>query len=119
MNRRDTFQMLLARAGQSPASAPGNSLRDVSSRWWHRCRLTAVRLAAWLKARHRAMVRTRTEKRMRVVENVPLGERRFVALLRVDEREFLIAASGAGVSLLQELKQPAAPKKAEAADDAA
>jgi flagellar biogenesis protein FliO len=41
---------------------------------------------------------------MRVTENVPLGEKRFVALVTVDGREFLIGGGPSGVSLLSQLE---------------
>jgi len=41
-------------------------------------------------------------KRMRVAESIPLGEKRFVALLTVDGREFLIGGGSSGVSLLSQ-----------------
>jgi flagellar biogenesis protein FliO len=41
-------------------------------------------------------------KRMRVAETIPLGEKRFVTLLTIDGREFLIGASTSGVSLLSQ-----------------
>jgi flagellar biogenesis protein FliO len=39
---------------------------------------------------------------MRVAESIPLGEKRFVALLTVDGREFLIGGGSSGVSLLSQ-----------------
>jgi Flagellar biosynthesis protein, FliO len=43
-------------------------------------------------------------KRMRVVETLPLGEKRFVALVRVEDREFLVGGGTSGVSLLAQLE---------------
>jgi Flagellar biosynthesis protein, FliO len=43
-------------------------------------------------------------KRMRVVETLPLGEKRFVALIRVEDREFLVGGGTSGVSLLAQLE---------------
>jgi flagellar biogenesis protein FliO len=39
---------------------------------------------------------------MRIAETIPLGEKRFVALLTVDGREFLIGGSASSVSLLSQ-----------------
>jgi len=52
-------------------------------------------------------------KRLRVAETVSLGEKRFVALVRVEDREFLIAGGASGVSLLTQLGK--APGAADAA----
>ncbi|MGP8258713.1 MAG: flagellar biosynthetic protein FliO [Acidobacteriaceae bacterium] len=42
-------------------------------------------------------------KRLRVAESVSLGEKRFVALIRVEDCEFLIGGGASGVSLLTQL----------------
>jgi flagellar biogenesis protein FliO len=42
-------------------------------------------------------------KRLRVAETVSLGEKRFVALVRVEDCEFLIGGGASGVSLLTQL----------------
>ena len=42
-------------------------------------------------------------KRLRVAETVSLGEKRFVALIRVEDCEFLIGGGSSGVSLLTQL----------------
>lgn len=57
---------------------------------------TLTRAMSWLKKQYPTV----QEKRMRVAENIPLGEKRFVALVTVDGREFLIGGSSSGVSLL-------------------
>jgi hypothetical protein len=43
-------------------------------------------------------------KRLRVSETVSLGEKRFVALVRVEDREFLIGGGSSGVSMLTPLE---------------
>lgn len=43
------------------------------------------------------------EKQLRIVETVSLGEKRFVALLNVEGRKFLIGGGASGVSLLTPL----------------
>ena len=43
------------------------------------------------------------EKQLRVVETLSLGEKRFVALLQVEGRKFLIGGGASGVSLLTPL----------------
>ena len=59
---------------------------------------------SWL---HRKYALTGT-KRLRVAETVSLGEKRFVALVRVEDCEFLIGGGTSGVSLLTQLgKTPA------------
>jgi hypothetical protein len=50
----------------------------------------------------------RVEKQMRITESLSLGEKRFVALLHVEGRKFLIGGSSSGVSLLTALSGGAA-----------
>jgi hypothetical protein len=54
---------------------------------------------AWM---HSKVVATAT-KRLRVSETVSLGEKRFVALVSVEGREFLVGGGPTGVSLLAQL----------------
>jgi flagellar biogenesis protein FliO len=42
---------------------------------------------------------------LRVCESVSLGEKRFVALIQVDDQRFLIGGSAASVSLLSRLQE--------------
>jgi hypothetical protein len=58
-----------------------------------------TRAYSWLHARYKSTA----TKRLRVHETVSLGEKRFVALLSVEGREFLIGGGSAGVSLLAQL----------------
>jgi hypothetical protein len=51
-------------------------------------------------------------KRLRVGETVSLGEKRFVALVSVDGREFLLGGGTSGVSLLAQLGTAPEPKDA-------
>jgi len=59
---------------------------------------TLTRALSWLKKQYPAV----QEKRMHVAENIPLGEKRFVALVTVDGREFLIGGGPTGLSLLSQ-----------------
>jgi hypothetical protein len=58
------------------------------------------RAFSWLKS-NRAFG---SEKQMRVLETVSLGEKRFVSILQVDGRKFLIGGSASSVSLLTGLE---------------
>src|SRR5580658_4310872 len=59
-----------------------------------------LRAFSWLKSKHAFGA----EKQMRVSETVALGEKRFVAVLLVDGRKFLIGGGASGVSLLTPLE---------------
>jgi hypothetical protein len=60
-------------------------------------RTVAAHALGWL---HMQRVQRTTGRRLRVLETVSLGEKRFAALLSVDGAEFLIGGSGSSVSLL-------------------
>lgn len=74
----------------SPAAkrSGGDPLRFLRTLW------------SWIQ---RVQVR-RARKRLRLCESVPLGEKRFVAVVQVDDREFLIAGASNSVSMLTELR---------------
>lgn len=44
-------------------------------------------------------------KRMRLCETVALGDKRFIAVVQVDDKEFLIAGASNSISLLTELNK--------------
>jgi Flagellar biosynthesis protein, FliO len=58
-----------------------------------------VRVGSWLRARYTDT----TNKRLRVSETVSLGEKRFVALVTVEGREFLVGGGASGVSSMTHL----------------
>jgi len=47
------------------------------------------------------------KKRLRICESVPLGDKRFVAVIQVDDQQFLLGGSANSVSLLAQLEKPA------------
>jgi flagellar biogenesis protein FliO len=55
---------------------------------------------SWLHAKY-ALTST---KRLRVMEMVPLGEKRFLAVVSVEGREFLIGGGASGVSVVTQLE---------------
>jgi Flagellar biosynthesis protein, FliO len=54
---------------------------------------------SWLQSRHKFS----SAKQLRVSETVPLGDKRFVALVSVDGQKFLIGGGASGVCLLTPL----------------
>lgn len=57
---------------------------------------------AWKRIRVQQIVRSKS-KRLHVAESVSLGEKRFVAVIKVDGREFLIGGGATNVVLLAQL----------------
>jgi flagellar biogenesis protein FliO len=58
------------------------------------------RLWRWMRARH---VERSSDRRLRVAETVSLGEKRFVAVVQVDGRHFLLAGGPTNIALLAQL----------------
>jgi hypothetical protein len=71
-----------------------------------------ARAFSWLQSKYAASA----TKRLRVAETVSLGDKRFVALVCVEGREFLIGGSSSGVSLLAQLGKSAQGADATLAD---
>jgi flagellar biogenesis protein FliO len=68
------------------------------------CLLNVLR-KAWARV---GLVRVRqNRRRLRVCETVPLGEKRFVAVIQVDDKQFLVGGASNSVSLLAQLDKPA------------
>jgi flagellar biosynthesis protein FliO len=59
-----------------------------------------ARVWSWLHSKYAQSA----TKRLRVAETVSLGEKRFVALVSVEGREFLIGGGSSGVSMLTSLE---------------
>jgi flagellar biosynthesis protein FliO len=68
------------------------SLRSQTGLW--------SRLRQWVQARR---VDRSSDKRLRVAETVSLGEKRFVAVVQVDGRHFLLAGGPTNIALLAQL----------------
>jgi flagellar biogenesis protein FliO len=75
-------------------------------------------LLAWKRIRAQQIARYKC-KRLQVAETVSLGEKRFVAVIKVDGREFLIGGGATNVALLAQLgvkKQLKSNKQLKAAE---
>lgn len=59
------------------------------------------RIFGWLRAKRQAQI---AAKRLRVSEQVSLGEKRFVAVVEVGRQQFLVGGSSTAVSLLAKLE---------------
>ncbi len=81
-------------------SKMGDTGSEIQGSWWQRVLLALRRRGLGARTR-----------RLRLCETLSLGDRRFVALIQVDRREYLIGASSTQVQLLAQLRpdSPAAP----------
>jgi flagellar biogenesis protein FliO len=60
----------------------------------------------WTKAR----VARQSRKRIRISETVSLGEKRFIAVIQVDQVEFLIGGGSNSIAMLTKLERPMFPE---------
>ena len=95
---------------------PGKAVSLLNAADWSRTLLIRTWSALrWIMQRAKAQ---HARKNLRVCESVSLGEKRFVAVVQVDDERFLIGGSSGSVSLLtrlQETKTFAATLEREAA----
>lgn len=64
----------------------------------------------WLPAWLRGSKLRRRARRLQLVETLPLGERRMVAVVSLDGREFLIGATPQAIALLSEIEADLEPE---------
>ena len=93
--RSKEFKAMTGDASPLPVPAAEASLSTLLS---HRGLLS--RAWGWLRSRNVARSSTR---RLRVAETVSLGEKRFVAVVQVDGRHFLVAGGPTNIALLAQL----------------
>ncbi len=77
----------------------GNWNQTLLGRTW---RVKTWNALKWILQRAKAQ---QARKNLRVCETVSLGEKRFVAVVQVDEERFLIGGSSSAVSLLTRLQE--------------
>jgi hypothetical protein len=101
----NTFQGSLAACAQAEV-ATGAVMETLSIprqvqwiRWQAICSEALTRAWSFLHARYKSS----TTKRLHVSETISLGEKRFVAIVTVEGREFLIGGGVSGMSLLAQL----------------
>ncbi len=82
-----------------PVAGPARSVQNIGD--WSLLART-WRALKWIMQRARAQ---QARKNLRVCETVSLGEKRFVAVVQVDEERFLIGGSSNAVSLLTRLQE--------------
>jgi hypothetical protein len=64
-----------------------------------------ARIWSWLHSKYKKSA----SKRLRLSEVVSLGDKRFVALVKVEDREFLVGGAASGLSLLAQLEKTSEP----------
>jgi Flagellar biosynthesis protein, FliO len=99
----DSFHAALSNCAQADQEMPMESISTVRRvekiRWQGVCSDVLTRAWSSLQAKYK----TSTTKRLHVSETISLGEKRFVAIVAVEGREFLIGGGVSGMSLLAQL----------------
>jgi len=70
---------------------------------------TLVRVLGAIVRQIQALVRRREGRVMRLCETLSLGDRRFLAVVVVEEQKFLVGGAGNSITLLTQLPGSAAP----------
>jgi len=84
-----------------PLAGESRSLPDTGD-WSHALLSKAWSALKWIMQRATAQ---QARKNLRICETLSLGEKRFVAVVQVDEERFLIGGSSSSVSLLTRLPE--------------
>ena len=82
--------------------ADGIHLHPAVGDWAH---LLLIKMWSALKWVTRRVKVQQARKSLRICENVSLGDKRFVAVVQVDDERFLIGGSSGSVSLLSRLQE--------------
>lgn len=102
------------RYGVSLLSQAGTNAKACSVHAWSHTSTLLSRISTsaraqsartWKRIRAQQIARAHS-KRLQVAETVSLGEKRFVAVIKVDGREFLIGGGATNVALLAQLDSP-------------
>ncbi|MGA9673390.1 MAG: flagellar biosynthetic protein FliO [Terracidiphilus sp.] len=106
-----TFRQLLQKRGSGPIGHSSTRWHIASSKSQSALQPRSAALSfvtrawSWLHTKYTISA----NKRLRLAETVSLGDKRFVSLVTVDGREFLIGGGASGVSLLAEWGTKAKP----------
>lgn len=84
-----------------PVAGKSRSLPDVKH-WSESLPIKIWSALRWIMQRAKAQ---QSRRNLRICETVSLGEKRFVAVVQVDEERFLIGGSSTAVALLTRLQQ--------------
>ena len=80
----------------------GSPRHSSVGQWSEALRIKAWTTLKWIGQRIKAQ---QADKNLRVCESVSLGEKRFVAVIQVDEERFLIGGSSSSVAFLTRLQE--------------
>jgi flagellar biogenesis protein FliO len=66
--------------------------------------LRSLRMVDWIRRHTRRVMSRQSSRRLRLVESIMFGEKRFVSILEVDGEQFLLGGTASAVTLLAKLE---------------
>jgi flagellar biogenesis protein FliO len=93
---------LLSQVGPSQPIAGSSRPLSIVGHWSESLLIRIWATLKWIAQRIKAQ---QAHKNLRVCESVSLGEKRFVAVVQVDEERFLIGGSSSSVAFLTRLQE--------------
>jgi hypothetical protein len=113
--RSEPFSTTLRKAsGEESPCRPivPRPIRPLAVRKRNHAESLGAQMGQWIVKLLRSRFRLVPEKSLRIQETLALGERRFVSILHVDGRRYLIGGTASNVSLLASLDAAPAPSVA-------
>jgi len=106
------FHAVLQESARMLADRDSSQQRDSNLRPWLQLNQGGplsglARIWSWLQSKYTKSA----NRRLKLSEVVSLGDKRFVALVKVEDREFLVAGAASGLSLLAQLGNSSEPVK--------
>ena len=87
-------------------------------RWSENAQIPLANGWKWLRRHSKGLLARPAPRRLRIVETLSLGEKRFVSIVEVDGEQFLLGGSASSVALLAKLEGGAKEQQRVAADEA-
>lgn len=94
----NTSEQPMPRLADSTVVLPVSRGRDL--------RRMALLTLDWFGRHGSNFMKRSSSRRLRLLETVTLGEKRFVSILQVDGEQFLLGGSGSALTVLARLEQP-------------
>jgi len=88
------------------------------ARWSENTQLSLANGWKWVRRHSQGLLARQASRRLRMVETLSLGEKRFVSIVEVDGEQFLLGGSASSVALLAKLEGGAKERHPTLADEA-
>ncbi len=77
--------------------------QDNRAAWWSPAKDALQQSWRWMRRLQRRAVAGQRQRRLRLRETLPLGEKRFLAVVQFEHEQFLVGGTGQSLSLLARL----------------